>query len=74
VHEHPAPPSHERHRDYVYVEGYGWWPQWFPYWDPAWLGYWQYLYDYYGGDQYAEYAEYARDEALRGIAAQQGWL
>ncbi len=71
--EHP-PTSHHRHHDYVYVEGYDWWPQWFPYWEPYWYWYWQYLYDYYGGDANAEYAEYARDWALRSIAPQWGWL
>ncbi len=67
------PASHHRHRDYVFVESYGWWPSWFPYWEPYWFWYWQYLYDYYGGDANAEYAEYARDWALRAIAPQWGW-
>jgi hypothetical protein len=68
------PASYQRHRDYNYVEGYGWWPTWFPYWDPGWQAYWQSLYDYYGGDANPDYAEYARDEYMRTIAAQQGWL
>ena len=68
------PPAHQRHRDYRYVEGWGWWPTWFPYWDQGWLNYWNYLYDYYGGDAYAEYAEYMRDAAMRQLAAQRGWI
>jgi hypothetical protein len=68
------PAAYQRHRDYNYVEGYGWWPVWFPYWDPTWQTYWQSLYDYYGGDANPDYAEYARDEAMRIIGAQQGWL
>jgi len=68
-----APAAHLRHHDYAYIEGYGWRPRWFPYWDPAWVQYWDYLYAYYGGDANPEYAEYARDEYLRSIAAQQGW-
>jgi hypothetical protein len=68
------PASVQRHGDYNYVDGYGWWPTWFPYWDPTWQSYWQSLYDYYGGDANPDYAEYARDEYMRMIAAQQGWL
>jgi hypothetical protein len=34
--------------------------------------YWWYLYDYYGGDAYPEYAEYARDAVLRQYAPQWG--
>lgn len=68
------PPAHQRHHDYAYVEGSGWWPTWFPYWDQSWLAYWNYLYDYYGGDAYAEYADYARDAAIRQMAMQQGWI
>lgn len=75
---HPTPSrppaSHHRHHDYAFVEGYGWWPHWFPYWEPYWYWYWQYLYNYYGGDANAEYAEYARDVALRELAPQWGWL
>jgi len=73
-HSWPAPEAHRRHGDYAFVEGYGWWPRWYPYSDPSWYAYWQYLYDYYGGEANAEYAEYARDAALRSIAEQQGWL
>lgn len=68
------PTAHQRHHDYVFVEGHGWRPQWYPYWDPAWHQYWASLYDYYGGDSNPEYAELARDEALRVIARQRGWL
>jgi hypothetical protein len=68
------PTAHQRHHDYVFVEGHGWRPQWFPYWEPAWHQYWKSLYDYYGGDANPEYAELARDEALRVIARQRGWL
>lgn len=67
------PEAHHRHGDYVFVEGYGWWPSWFPYWEPYWYAYWQYLYDYYGGDANADYAEYARDAVLREMAPQWGW-
>lgn len=62
------------HRDYVFVEDWGWLPQWYPYSDPYWFSYWQYLYDYYGGDANAEYAADARDTFLRSIAPQWGWL
>lgn len=69
------PSSARRHGDYDYVEGRGWWPRWFPYWDPGWASYWQslydYYYDYYGDD---DSAEYARDEYVRSLASQQGWL
>jgi hypothetical protein len=69
-----VPPwPHQHHHDYVSVEGWGWWPRWYPYWDPNWHAYWWYLYDYYGGDAYAEYAEYARDALLRANAAQWGF-
>ena len=70
----PAPAAHLRHHDYAYIEGYGWRPRWFPYWDPAWVQYWDYLYSYFGGESNPEYAEYARDEYLRSLAAQQGWM
>jgi hypothetical protein len=63
-----------RHQDYIYVTNYGWWPRWYPYWDPQWFMYWRQLYDYYGGDAYPEYAEWARDEVLRAMAPQRGWL
>jgi hypothetical protein len=68
------PAAFQRHGDYNYVEGHGWWPTWFPYWDSTWQAYWQSLYDYYGGDANPDYAEYARDEYMRALAAQQGWL
>ena len=60
------------YHDYAPVEGWGWWPRWYPYWDPQWRAYWWQLYDYYGGDNYAEYAEYARDAMLRAYAPQWG--
>jgi hypothetical protein len=68
------PAAHHHHRDYAYVENYGWWPSWYPYWEPYWYWYWQYLYYYYGGNENPEYAEYARDVALRELAPQRGWL
>jgi hypothetical protein len=68
------PTPHRHHGDYVFVEGYDWWPRWYPYWDPYWYSYWQYLYDYYGGTDNPEYAEWARDAYLRSIAPQWGWL
>ena len=72
-HFHDVPPwPHQHHRDYVYVDRGGWWPRWYPYWDPSWFRYWWYLYDYYGGDAYADYAEYARDAVLRQYAPQWG--
>jgi hypothetical protein len=60
-----APWPHRRYGDYHLVDGYGWWPRWFPYWDPSWYAFWWSLYDYYGGDTYPDYAEYARDALLR---------
>ena|SRR6201987_2490290 len=72
-HFHASPPyPHRYYNDYVPVEGWGWWPRWFPYWDRRWYDYWWYLYDYYGGDAYADYAEYARDAVLRQHAPQWG--
>lgn len=72
-HFHDTPPwPHQRYQDYALVEGWGWWPRWYPYWDPQWRSYWWYLYDYYGGDGYPEYAEYARDAVLRSNATQWG--
>jgi len=72
-HFHDVPPwPHQRYHDYANVEGWGWWPRWFPYWDEGWYAYWWYLYDYYGGDAYPEYAEYARDAVLRQYAPQWG--
>lgn len=72
-HFHDMPPwPHQYHHDYVAVEGWGWWPRWYPYWDPRWYAYWWSLYDYYGGDAYPEYAEYARDSVLRTNAPQWG--
>jgi hypothetical protein len=72
-HFHDVPPwPHRRYGDYVVVEGWGWWPRWFPYWDQRWYSYWWHLYDYYGGDAYPEYAEYARDAYLRQHAPQWG--
>jgi len=72
-HFHDVPPwPHQNYHDYASVEGWGWWPRWYPYWDPQWRTYWWYLYDYYGGDGYPEYAEYARDAVLRANAAQWG--
>lgn len=68
------PRPHREHGDYYYVEGWDWYPQWFPYWEPYWYWYWLYLYYYYGGDDNREYAEWARDWALRQIAPQWGWL
>ena len=77
-HRRPSPDEpptpHRHHGDYVFVEGYDWWPRWYPYWDPYWYSYWQYLYDYYGGADNPEYAELARDAYLRSIAPQWGWL
>jgi len=73
-HPDAAPREHHRHRDYVFVPGYDWWPRWFPYWDPYWYWYWQYLYWYYQGYTYPEYAEAARDAYLRSIAPQWGWM
>ena len=79
THPRPAPSpteppaSHHRHQDYVFIEGYDWWPRWFPYWEPYWWQMWGWLYDYYGGDANPEYAEYARDWYLRSIAPQWGW-
>lgn len=67
-----APWPHQRYHDYALIENWGWWPRWFPYWDPQWRAYWWQLYDYYGGDKYAEYAEYARDAMLRTLAPQWG--
>lgn len=67
-----APWPHRHHHDYVYVDRGGWWPRWYPYWDPQWYVYWWYLYDYYGGDAYPDYAEYARDAALRQYGPQWG--
>ena len=63
-----APWPQQRYHDYAFIEGWGWWPRWFPYWDAQWRAYWWQLYDYYGGDNYAEYAEYARDAMLRSHA------
>jgi hypothetical protein len=72
-HFHDTPPwPHQRYHDYAVVEGLGWWPRWYPYWDPQWRTYWWHLYDYYGGDAYPEYAEYARDAALRANGSQWG--
>lgn len=72
-HFHDTPPwPHQRYLDYVSVDGWGWWPRWYPYWDGQWRAYWWQLYDYYGGDGYPEYAEYARDAALRANALQWG--
>ncbi len=72
-HFHDVPPwPHQRYHDYAYAEGWGWWPRWFPYWDRGWYDYWWSLYDYYGGDAYPEYAEYARDAVLRQYAPQWG--
>jgi hypothetical protein len=71
---HEPPRAHHEHHDYVFLENYGWWPRWYPYWDPGWYAYWWQLYEYYGGDAYREYAEWARDQALRAYAAQMGWL
>jgi len=72
-HFHDVPPwPHQHHHDYVYVDRGGWWPRWYPYWDPQWYVYWWYLYDYYGGDAYSDYAEYARDAALRQYGPQWG--
>jgi len=68
--QHP----HFYYGDYVVVENGAWWPQWFPYQDPAWYAYWWQLYNYYGGDAYRDYAEYARDAILRAYAPQLGWL
>lgn len=70
-HEHPPYP-HRHYNDYILVDGWGWWPRWFPYWDQRWYAYWWSLYDYYGGDAYADYAEYARDAVLRQYAPQWG--
>jgi hypothetical protein len=70
-HDHPPYP-HRYYNDYLLVEGWGWWPRWFPYWDERWFAYWWSLYDYYGGDAYPEYAEYARDAILRQNAPQWG--
>jgi hypothetical protein len=64
---------HDYYGDYVVVEAV-WWPRWFPYWDPAWVRFWWQLYYYYGGDAYADYAQYARDAYLRANAAQWGWI
>jgi hypothetical protein len=72
-HFHDYPPyPHRYYNDYVIVEGWGWWPRWFPYWDQRWFDYWWYLYDYYGGDAYPDYAEYARDAVIRQYAPQWG--
>lgn len=72
-HFHDFPPwPHQHHGDYVAVEGWGWWPRWYPYWDQRWYTYWWYLYDYYGGDAYPDYAEYARDAIVRAYAPQWG--
>jgi hypothetical protein len=72
-HFHDMPPwPHQSYQDYAPIEGWGWWPRWYPYWDPQWRTYWWYLYDYYGGDGYPEYAEYARDAVLRANASQWG--
>jgi hypothetical protein len=72
-HFHDTPPwPHQSYQDYAPIEGWGWWPRWYPYWDPQWRTYWWYLYDYYGGDGYPEYAEYARDAVLRANASQWG--
>jgi hypothetical protein len=68
------PASYQRHGDYNFVEGWGWWPNWFPYWDSSWFSYWSSLYDYYGGDGNPDYAEYMRDKVMRQMAVQQGWL
>jgi hypothetical protein len=76
THRRPEEPPrpHYEHHDYIFIEGYDWWPQWFPYWDPYWYWYWQYLFSYYQGDLYPEYAEWARDNYLRSIAPQWGWF
>lgn len=73
-HFHDAAPwPHRQHHDYIYVDGtWGWWPRWYPYWDQSWFVYWWYLYDYYGGDANPDYAEYARDAALREHAPEWG--
>ena len=72
-HFHDYPPyPHRYYNDYALVEGWGWWPRWFPYWDQRWYSYWWYLYDYYGGDAYPDYAEYARDAVIRQYAPQWG--
>lgn len=68
-HEHP----HFHYGDYVVVDRY-WWPRWFPYWDPAWAQYWWQLFNYYGGASYPDYALYAVDATLRGLARRWGWL
>jgi hypothetical protein len=74
-HFHDVPPwPHQHHGDYIVIEGWGWWPRWYPYWDQRWYAYWWYLYDYYGGDAYPEYAEYARDAVLRQYAPQWGFV
>ena len=70
-HDHPPYP-HRYYNDYALIEGRGWWPRWFPYWDQGWITYWWNLYDYYGGDAYPEYAEYARDAYLRQNAPKWG--
>jgi hypothetical protein len=71
---HEPPREHHEHRDYIYVDGYDWWPRWYSYWDPYWYWAWQYLFDYYGGATDPEYAEWARDAYLRSIAPQWGWF
>jgi hypothetical protein len=67
------PHPHDYYGDYIVVDN-AWWPQWFPYWDPNWNRYWWQLYYAYGGDAYADYAQYARDAYLRSLAAQWGWI
>lgn len=72
-HFHDVPPwPHQRYHDYTYFEGWGWWPRWFPYWDRRWYDYWWHLYDYYGGDAYADYAAYASDAVFRQYGPQWG--
>lgn len=73
-HPHDPPRAHHEHQDYIFVEGYDWWPRWYPYWDPYWYQYWQYLFDYYGGAYNPDYAEASRDAYLRSIAPQWGWI
>lgn len=70
---HRYPHPHDHYRDYLVVEGV-WWPRWFPYWDWTWRNYWAQLYAYYGGDAFADYAQYARDAHLRADARRYGWL
>jgi hypothetical protein len=74
---HPDRP-HYQHPHYYYGDyvtvGDTWWPSWFPYWDAGWNAYWWQLYNYFGGDEYRDYAEYMRDATIRAYAPQYGWL